>query len=41
MTNLNSVLKTRHHFVDKDLYSQSRSFSSSYVWKRELGHKEG
>ena len=24
--------KQRHHFVDKDLYSQSYGFSSSHVW---------
>ena len=26
-----SVLKSRHHFVTKVLYSQSNGFSSSYV----------
>ena len=29
MANLESVLKRRHHFVDKGLYSQNYSFSSS------------
>ena len=31
MTNLDSILKRRHHFGDKGLYSQSCGFSSSYV----------
>ena len=32
MTNLDSVLKNRHHFAHKGLYSQSYGFSSSHVW---------
>ena len=32
MTNLDSVLKPRHHFADKVLSSQSYGFSSSHVW---------
>ena len=32
MTNLDNVLKSRHHFADKVLYSQSCGFSSSHVW---------
>ena len=32
MTNLNSILKSRHHFADKGLYSQSYGFSSRHVW---------
>ena len=32
MTNLDSVLKSRHHFADKGLSGQSYSFSSSHVW---------
>ena len=32
MTNLDSVLKSRDHFVDKGLYSQSYGFSSSHIW---------
>ena len=32
MANPDSVLKTRHHFADKGLYSQSYRFSSSHVW---------
>ena len=31
MTNLDSVFKSRHHFADKGLYSQSYGFSSSHV----------
>ena len=30
----------RHYFADKDPFSQSYRFSSSYVWMWELGHKE-
>ena len=29
MTNLDSILKSRHHFAEKDPYSQSCGFSSS------------
>ena len=32
MTNLDSVLKSRHRFADKGLYSQSCGFCSSHVW---------
>ena len=32
MTNLNTVLKSRHHFTDKGLYSQSYGSSSSHAW---------
>ena len=31
MINLDSVLKMRHHFTDKGLYSQSYSFSNSHA----------
>ena len=41
MTNLDRVLKTRHHFADKGTYSQSYSLSSGHVWMWELDHKEG
>ena len=40
MTNLDSVLKNRHHLADKGLYSESCGFSSSQVWMWELNHKE-
>ena len=32
MTNLDSTLKQRHYFVNKDPFSQSCGFSSSPVW---------
>ena len=32
ITNLNSILKNRHHFAKKGLSSQSYGFSSSHVW---------
>ena len=32
MTNLDSILKSRHYFTNKGLSSQSYSFSSSHVW---------
>ena len=41
MTNLDSILKSRHYFADKGPSSQSYSFSSSHVWIWELGLKEG
>ena len=33
--------KQKHHFADRDLYSQNYEFSSSHVWMWELDHKEG
>ena len=33
MTNLDSILKMRHYFANKGLYSQSYGFSSSHVCK--------
>ena len=41
MTNINSVLKSRHYFANKCPYSQSYGFFSSHVWMWELDHKEG
>ena len=32
VTNLDSILKSRHYFADKGPYSQSYGFSSSLVW---------
>ena len=32
MTNLDSILKSRHYFVNKGPSSQSDGFSSSHVW---------
>ena len=40
MTNLDSILKNRHYFVDKGPSSQSYGFSSSYGWMWKLDHKE-
>ena len=40
MTNLDSIWKSRDHFADKGLYSQSYGFSSIHVWMWELDHKE-
>ena len=41
MTNLGSILKKRHHFVNKRAYSQTYGFSSSHLWMWELDQKEG
>ena len=41
MTNLDSILKQRHHFADKGPYSQSYCLSSSHVQMSKLDHKEG
>ena len=32
MTNLDSILKSRHYFANKDPSSQGYSFSSGHVW---------
>ena len=32
MTNLGSILKSRHYFANKGLSSQGYGFSSSHVW---------
>ena len=32
MTNLDNILKSRHHFADKCKSSQSYGFPSNYVW---------
>ena len=41
MTNLDSILKSRHYFATKGPSSQSYGFSISHVWMWELDHKEG
>ena len=41
MTNLDSILKSRHYFADKGPSSQSYNFSSSHVWMWGLDHREG
>ena len=40
MTNLDSLLKSRHYFANKGPSSQSYSFSRSHVWMWELDYKE-
>ena len=40
MTNLDSILKSRHYLADKGPSIQSYDFSSSPVWMWELDHKE-
>ena len=40
MTNLDSILKSRHSFANKGPSSQSYGFSNSHVWMRELDYKE-
>ena len=40
MTNLDSILKSRHYFANKGLSSQSYGFSHSHVWMWELDYKE-
>ena len=32
VTNLDSILKSRHHFVDKSVYSQSYGCAGRHVW---------
>ena len=32
MTKLDSILKSRHYFASKGLYSQNYGFSTSHVW---------
>ena len=40
MTNLGSILKSRHYFANKGPSSQCYGFSSGHVWMWELDHKE-
>ena len=40
MTNLDSILKSRHYFANKCPYSQSYGFSSSHVWMWEVDNKK-
>ena len=40
MTNLDSILRSRHYFVNKGPSSQGYGFSSSHVWMWELDYKE-
>ena len=40
MTNLDSILKSRHYFANKGPSSQGYGFSSGYVWMWELDYEE-
>ena len=40
MTNLDSILKSRHYFVNKGPSSQGYGFSNGHVWMWELDYKE-
>ena len=40
MTNLDSILKSRHYLANKGPSSQSYGFSSSHVWMWKLDYKE-
>ena len=40
MTNLDSILKSRHYFANKGPFNQSYGFSSSHVFMWELDYKE-
>ena len=40
MTNLDSILKSRHYFANKGLSSRSYGFSSGHVWIWELDYQE-
>ena len=41
MTNLDSILKSRHYFANKGPHSQGYGFSCGHVWMWELDCKEG
>ena len=40
MTNLDSILKSRHYFTNRGPSNQSCGSSSSHVWMWELDHKK-
>ena len=40
MTNLDSMLKSRHNFANKGLSSQGYGFSSGHEWMWDLDYKE-
>ena len=40
ITNLDSILKSRHYFVNKGPSSQGHGFSSGHVWMWDLDYKE-
>ena len=41
MTNIDSILQSRHHFADKGLYSKTHSFPGSHVQMWELDYEKG
>ena len=41
MTNIDSILKSRHYFANKGLSSQGYGFSCGHAWMRELDCEEG
>ena len=41
MTNLNSILKQSHYFINKGPSRQGYGFSSGHVWMLELDCEEG
>ena len=40
ITNLDSILKSRHYFINKGPSHQGYGFSSSHIWMWELDYKE-
>ena len=40
MTNIDSILKSRHYFANKGPSGQGYGFSSGHVWMLELDYKE-
>ena len=40
LTKLDSILRSRHYFANKVLYSQSYGFSNSHVWMWKLDYKK-
>ena len=40
MTNLDSIIKSRHYSTNKSPFSQSYDFSGSHVWMWEMDYKE-
>ena len=41
MTNLDSILRSRHFFANKSPYSESYGCSSSHIWMWELDNEKG
>ena len=40
VTNLDSIIKSTHHFANKGLSSQGYGFSSGHIWMLELDCEE-